>query len=192
VGRKLTRLVKPPADRLLHFDFGDGWGLVVELAPQRANLIALGEKGIIAALWRQPRGARAGVTPGQPWSVGGLPPGRLDPFHADAAAIDAALSAGALEGESGTEAIKRRLVGVGATGAALIALGAGICVELSRWWSSALLAMVIFLSMAMVHLPVVLKSTRFESDWTKTFVLSGGAILLAGLARENRRSNALV
>jgi len=76
------------------------------------------------------------------------------------------------------------------TGAALIALGAGICVELSRWWSSALLAMVIFLSMAMVHLPVVLKSTRFESDWTKTFVLSGGAILLAGLAMENRRSNA--
>jgi uncharacterized membrane protein len=78
------------------------------------------------------------------------------------------------------------------TGAALIALGAGICVEWSRWWSSALLGMVIFLSMAMVHLPVVLKSTRFESDWTKTFVLSGGAILLAALGTGNRPSDALV
>jgi len=68
------------------------------------------------------------------------------------------------------------------TGAALIALGVGICVESSRRWSAALLGMVVFLSMAMVHLPVVLTSTRFESDWTKTFVLSGGAILLAVLA----------
>jgi uncharacterized membrane protein len=78
------------------------------------------------------------------------------------------------------------------TGAVLIGLGTLICFEVSRWWSSALLGMVIFLSMLMVHLPVVLKSTRFESDWTKTFVLSGGAILLAALAMEKGRGNALL
>jgi uncharacterized membrane protein len=73
------------------------------------------------------------------------------------------------------------------SGSALIASGVGICLPWTRRWSSALLGIMVFLSMAIIHLPVVLSSSRFESDWTKTFVLSGGAILLAALTKGDFR-----
>jgi len=71
------------------------------------------------------------------------------------------------------------------TGAALVILGVGICLRRFRRWSSALLGVLILLSIVMVHAPVALRSARFESDWTKTFVLSGGAFLMAKLSKGN-------
>src|SRR4030095_5859966 len=57
------------------------------------------------------------------------------------------------------------------TGITLVVLGVGICVPNTRRLSSLSLGILIFLSRAIVHLPVVLNSSRFESDWTKTLVL---------------------
>jgi uncharacterized membrane protein len=71
-------------------------------------------------------------------------------------------------------------------GALLIGCGAGFCWNRSRRDSAVLLAVLVFSSMLVFHLPVALRSSRFESDWTKTFVLSGGAILLA---RDSKKVN---
>jgi len=65
------------------------------------------------------------------------------------------------------------------SGMALVAAGVGICFQRTRRWASTLLGIIIFLSMLFVHGPVVFSTPRFESDWTKTLVLSGGAFLLA-------------
>jgi predicted ribosome quality control (RQC) complex YloA/Tae2 family protein len=120
VGRRLERIAKEPADRALRFDLGNGWGLALELAPQRANLVVLGESRAVVAKLRDTKGARARLMPGQPWSPGGFPAGRLDPFGADPETIDRALVTGAGMGESLVETLRRQLVGIGVTGAELI------------------------------------------------------------------------
>jgi uncharacterized membrane protein len=74
------------------------------------------------------------------------------------------------------------------SGTALIALGIGICSQRTRRRASTLLGIMIFLSMIFVHAPVVFRSPRFESDWTKTLVLSGGALLLARATYESAGS----
>lgn len=63
-------------------------------------------------------------------------------------------------------------------GAALMACGVGICFQPTRRISATLLAMLVFASMLFLHLPAVLRNRRFESDWTKTLAMSGGALLL--------------
>jgi uncharacterized membrane protein len=63
-------------------------------------------------------------------------------------------------------------------GAALFAAGAGITTQRTARPAAAFLGMAIFLSMIFIHLPVVVTSPRFESDWCKTLVMSGGAFLL--------------
>jgi uncharacterized membrane protein len=65
------------------------------------------------------------------------------------------------------------------SGSVLVLCGAGICMRRFGRGASIVLAILVGLSMLLVHLPVVLRSSRFESDWTKTLVLTGGAILLA-------------
>jgi hypothetical protein len=54
--------------------------------------------------------------------------------------------------------------------------------------SSTLLGIIIFLSLLVVHAPAVFNSPRFESDWTKTLVLSGGAFLLAKTGKRHDNS----
>ncbi|HTI71849.1 MAG TPA: hypothetical protein VMF06_17870 [Candidatus Limnocylindria bacterium] len=71
-------------------------------------------------------------------------------------------------------------------GTVLILLGVGICIPRTRRNASALLGLAILLSMLFVHLPIALRSTHFESDWTKTFMMSAGAFLLAAISE--RRS----
>ena len=73
------------------------------------------------------------------------------------------------------------------SGTVLFLLGVGICLRRFRRWSSALLGFLILLSIVMVHAPVALRTARFESDWTKTFVLSGGAFLMANCRKEVRK-----
>jgi len=114
-GRRLAGVVKPPADRSLRFDFGDGWGLAFELTPQRANLIVLGEKLAIVAAFHPGKSARARLTPGLPWAPPELPAGRLNPFEATPEEIDAALAA------APGAAIDRVLLGIGPIGASLVA-----------------------------------------------------------------------
>jgi uncharacterized membrane protein len=65
------------------------------------------------------------------------------------------------------------------SGAVLIAAGCGIFFPKTARTSSVFLGITIFLSMIFIHAPVVLASSRFESDWCKTLVMSGGAFLLA-------------
>jgi predicted ribosome quality control (RQC) complex YloA/Tae2 family protein len=118
VGRRLDAVLKDPADRTLRFDFGEGWGLVIDLAPQRSNLIVLGAQGEVVASLRVRKDPAHRIAAGTLWHPKGFPPGRLDPFAASAGDIDAAL---AEPGAVLTEAVTRRLLGVGPTGAELIA-----------------------------------------------------------------------
>ncbi|MDB6129191.1 MAG: DoxX, partial [Verrucomicrobiales bacterium] len=64
------------------------------------------------------------------------------------------------------------------SGAALILTGAAILFKKTSVVACATLGVLIFLSMLFIHLPVVLSSPNFESDWCKTFVMSGGLFLL--------------
>ena len=57
--------------------------------------------------------------------------------------------------------------------------GFGLLASRARPRAAIVLAIAVGFSMLVVHLPVVLRSPRFESDWTKTLVITGGAILLA-------------
>ena len=75
------------------------------------------------------------------------------------------------------------------TGAALVLCGIGICLPRMRQKCAGLLCILIFLSMLLFHLPVALRSSRFESDWTKTLVLSGGTLLLAISLTNRERKN---
>jgi uncharacterized membrane protein YphA (DoxX/SURF4 family) len=70
------------------------------------------------------------------------------------------------------------------SGIVLLVCGAGISIRHLRRSASIVLAIFVGLSMLLVHLPVVLRSSRFESDWTKTLVITGGAILLAKSCRK--------
>lgn len=64
-------------------------------------------------------------------------------------------------------------------GVVLIVAGAGLLHPRTARSSATLLGVLLFASMLLVHLPVVLNAARFESDWCKTFVMGGGAFLLA-------------
>jgi len=119
-GRRLEGIIKDPADRSIRLDFGAGWGLALELAPQRSNLIVLGEDLAIVSMLRHPKGARARLTPGHPWSSGGFAPGRLDPFGADPESIERVLLERAAAGEPLVESLKRQFLGIGPTGAELL------------------------------------------------------------------------
>ena len=118
-GRLVTRVLKPPVDRLVRLDFGEGAGLVFELAPHGANLVLLGKDGAVAAALRVPKGARERLTPGRPWSERSLPSGRGDPFRATPEEIDALLSAGAMRAERPVETLQRAFIGLGPVGAEL-------------------------------------------------------------------------
>ena len=65
------------------------------------------------------------------------------------------------------------------SGTALLAAGVGLLFRRSARMAAALLGMLIFLSVLLIHAPIVLASPRFESDWCKALVISGGAFLLA-------------
>ncbi len=71
-------------------------------------------------------------------------------------------------------------------GLVLFALGVAICLQRTRRQASMILGVVIFLSMLIFHLPVVLQSARFESDWTKTLVMAGGAFIVASFSRRSQ------
>jgi uncharacterized membrane protein len=69
-------------------------------------------------------------------------------------------------------------------GVFLIGCGMGILFARTRRAASTWLGLMLFASMLVIHLPVVFNSPRFESDWTKTLALSGGAFLLAKAAAQ--------
>jgi uncharacterized membrane protein len=71
------------------------------------------------------------------------------------------------------------------SGAALMACGIGICFQPARRISATLLGILILLSLLFLHLPEVLRNGRFESDWTKTLVISGGAFLLTRVQKRS-------
>jgi predicted ribosome quality control (RQC) complex YloA/Tae2 family protein len=118
-GRIVTGLRKDPADRTIILDFGEGHGLVVELAPHHANLVLLGAQGTVAASLRSPKSAHEQLTPGRPFVSRGLPAGRLDPFFSEPEAIDAAVAAGVAAGLSPAASLQRCCAGVSTTGAEL-------------------------------------------------------------------------
>lgn len=111
---------KAPCDRALLFKFDGGRGLAIELLPNGANLVALGEHGSVQAALRTSKSDRARLTPGRPWSARALPPGRDDPFNASAEEIDAAVSEAETGGESAAGALCRRFMGLGKIAAELV------------------------------------------------------------------------
>jgi uncharacterized membrane protein len=66
------------------------------------------------------------------------------------------------------------------SGTALLATGVGLLFRRSARMAAGFLGMLIFLSVIFVHAPIVIAAPRFESDWCKALVMSGGAFLLAG------------
>ncbi len=119
VGRLLTHVHKEPADRTIVLGFDGGRGLAIELAPHHTNLVLLGEGGKVATSIRVPRSALDRLTPGVGFRTRGLPEGRLDPFRAEPAAIDAAIAAATAQGESPVAALQRCCAGLSAAGAEL-------------------------------------------------------------------------
>jgi uncharacterized membrane protein len=70
------------------------------------------------------------------------------------------------------------------SGTALVAAGVGLLLQRTARMAAALLGIFVFLSVIFVHAPIVVASSRFESDWCKALVISGGAFLLAGTLRK--------
>ena len=120
VGRRVNGILKEPAERTLRIVFDDGRGLAVELAPHHANLVLLGDGGTVSASLRLPKSAQERLALGQGWRGRSLPAGRLDPFCAEPAAIDAALLAGAMNGETSSQSLQRCFAGLSTLGVELV------------------------------------------------------------------------
>jgi len=123
-GVRVESVSKPPADRVLRIDCGDGRGLVVELADRAGNLVFLGPGGTVEASARAFKRSVDRLAEGAVWSLPPAPSGRIDPFAADVGEIDAALAdeAGGLAGvaRDAIAAVRREADALGLTpGAAL-------------------------------------------------------------------------
>lgn len=81
-GRRVERVTKAPADRSVRIEWAAGRGLVCELAPHRANLVLLGDEGIVEAIARPGKRAVARLATGSGWSPAERPQGWFDPFPA--------------------------------------------------------------------------------------------------------------
>jgi predicted ribosome quality control (RQC) complex YloA/Tae2 family protein len=112
VGRAIAGVLKDPPDRTVRFDLASGWGFVLELTPGRANVIALGEGGVVIGMARASKSSRSRLTVGQPWSPPALPAGKVDPFPLSRDELDRVIG-------PDLDAIPLRLAGVGRTAAEL-------------------------------------------------------------------------
>lgn len=115
-GHRVHRIVKDPADRTLRLDFGNGKGLVIELAPHHPNLVLLGDGGTVTVSLCCRKGDAERLEPGRPWQARGFPAPRQDPFGTAPDAIDAVVFAGTARGETPVEALEKHFVGLGSTG----------------------------------------------------------------------------
>ena len=122
VGRRLERIVKTPVDRSIRFDFGDGRGIVFELAPQTPNFALLSEGGIVQTVLRHYKGAGERLTLGHPWSARAAPASKLDPFPMSHREIDEVVSAEETIDGAAAEWLPKRFLGLGAVGGELIAV----------------------------------------------------------------------
>ena len=129
VGRRLERIDKMPVDRSIRFDFGDGRGIVFELAPQTPNFALLGDGGIVQTVLRHYKGAGERLTLGHPWSARAAPASKLDPFPMSRREIDEVVSAdGTIDGAA-AEWLPKRFLGLGAVGGELIAVASRLTGE---------------------------------------------------------------
>lgn len=119
-GLRVVEIEKQGADRVVAFRFSGGRALVVELATHGANLVLLDPEGRVEDAAHHPRGARERLRVGFPYAPPPLPAGKLVPFGAGAAALDAFVEARVREGEERFEALRRDVFGVGSAGAALV------------------------------------------------------------------------
>jgi predicted ribosome quality control (RQC) complex YloA/Tae2 family protein len=119
VGRRVVTIGKAPADRSVTIGLAEGRGLAVELAPHGGNLVLLDEGRVVSAL-RRGRSTASRLSPGAAYAPREAPPGRLDPFVASAAALDALLSERQREGEHPLEVLLRRMTGIGTVAANLV------------------------------------------------------------------------
>jgi len=120
LGRRVVGVSKPPCDRSIRIDLGDGRGLVLELATHGANLILLSAGGTVDAALKRPKRGAERLEPGGPWASRALPVGKLDPFEAGAGEIDALVERLGRVGQSPFDVLRRDVLGVGAVGAALV------------------------------------------------------------------------
>jgi predicted ribosome quality control (RQC) complex YloA/Tae2 family protein len=119
-GALVASVEKAAADRVLTIGFAGGRALVAELATHGANLVLLDGEGMVVASAKRPRSALDRLTPGKPYSPPRLPKSLLNPFEADAGAIDYFLKKLIEEGGELLEAVRRRLFGVGSRAAELV------------------------------------------------------------------------
>lgn len=94
-GRVLSGVSKPQAtDRRVELRFADGQVLVAELAGPSAELVLLDAARRVVARAGRGRSSRERLAIGQVYGPRGAPAGRLDPFSASGAEIDAELARG--------------------------------------------------------------------------------------------------
>lgn len=120
VGRVVTAVDKPGADRSIVLRFGEG-AVVLELATHGANLVLLDRDDRVVAAARAPRSARDRLRAGVAYVPSPVPPHLLDPFGADPEEIGSRVDDAVASGDPPFEGLRRRLFGVGTPGARRIA-----------------------------------------------------------------------
>ena len=121
-GSVLSGLDKPPAECRVALRFADGKTLVLELMPRAANLLLLDGAGVVLTSARRARGRIALARPYRPPP---FPESRLNPFVAEAACIDEALSSRMARGEGEVEALVRGFLGIGRAPAEILVRESG-------------------------------------------------------------------
>jgi len=116
-GAVLASLEKPTSsDRRLELGFADGQTLVVELSGP-ADLILLDAERRVVSRAGKGRSGRERLAPGVLSAPRAIPGGRVDPFAASAAEIDAAIGDASRADE---QAVRRALFGIGRETARLV------------------------------------------------------------------------
>ena len=106
-------MVQPGPDRVCRIDFSNGHSLVLELTVHRANIVVLGDGGVVETSLRTPPSAAERLAPGSVYSLPGLPRQLLMPETCTAAQIDARVLERTGEGGDQADALRRVLFGLG-------------------------------------------------------------------------------
>jgi predicted ribosome quality control (RQC) complex YloA/Tae2 family protein len=109
----VERVSKSGPDRICRLDFSDGHSLVLELTMHRANIVLLGDGGLVETSLRRPPSAADRLAPGGAYALPKIPHRLLMPESFTVAQIDARVGELTDEGSDPADALRRVLFGIG-------------------------------------------------------------------------------
>jgi len=126
-GSIVARVGKPDSgDRRLELGFTDGQAVVAELSGPSPEIVLLDAERRVVVRAGRGRAAGSRLVPGEPYRPRAPASGRIDPFQAEAATIDARLAEERERGALTIEAaLRRALVGIGDATAGIVARESG-------------------------------------------------------------------